>query len=399
MPGPLDGIRVVDIGRAASGPFAALILADLGAEVIKVEAIDGSFDRSIGGPHRGGVDAFFVNANRGKSSVALDLRTSEGLDALRAILSTADVAIANFRPGVLAAMGLDYDTLKQLNEGIILVEINGFGSTGPYRDDPAFDPVVQGMSGLVNLQRDVRTGMPDVIRNMVVDKVTSLFAANSAMAAVIARGRTGVGQRIEVTMLDAAIYFAWPEGMADATFVGDFRSGRMGIKFQEITSVRDGEVVFMAISFKQRQALLEAVGRGDLLQDPRFATQEALTKLENLNTLHDIVREAAADIDKADFTKRLIDAGVPCGPILGTEEVIADPHVRETGIFTEWDDPQIGTIRSPRPPAKFAGAPSEPVAGLRPLGSDGRALLKEAGWSDEQVDQLIGSGGMRAEGR
>lgn len=392
MPGPLEGIRIVDLGRAATAPYAAQVLADLGAEVVKIEPVEGAFDRAIGGPHRGGVDAFFVAVNRGKRSVAVDLRSDEGRAAAKDIMTAADAVLANFRPGVLASMGLAYEDLQAVNERVILVEINGFGSTGPYRDDPAFDPVIQGLSGMAGIQRRGGVDPPDVVHNTVADKLTALFAANALQAALLARARHGKGQHVEVPMLDATIHFLWPDGLADQTFVGEHTRGFLGARSLAPTAVADGEVVYMAISLKQRHELLRAVGRGDLVGDPRFATAEALAQPGRLAELYRIVADAARSIPKAAVVAELVRRGVPCGPILGPDEVLDDVHVRETGIVHQWTDPVVGKVRSPMPPMRFGRDVLAPRFEMRPLGADGRRQLSALGWTAERIDEMAENG-------
>ncbi|MEV4529955.1 CoA transferase [Streptosporangium sp. NPDC049304] len=392
MSGPLEGVRVIDLGRVASAPFGALILGDLGAEVIKIEDVNGSFDRQIGQPSRNGVEAFFINTNRGKKSIALDLRSPEGREAALTLIADSDAVVANFRPGVLTAMGLDYEAIHARNPRVVVAEITGFGESGPYRDMPAFDPVIQGLAGMIALQRPAAGGPPDVIHNMIVDKITSLFAANAISAALYVRERTGLGQRLEIPMLDSAVYFLWPEGMADQTFVGDFEAGRMGVKTLRLTEVADGFVVYMAIALKQRLGLLDAVNRSDLRTDPRFATQSEMIKRENLDALETIVREEALKFPKEDFIKRMNDAGVPCGPVLETSQVVRNEHVEQVGLLRQWTHPVGGEVRSPRPPVRFSDTPADPTLELRPLGGDGPDLLRGSGYSEERIAELIEAG-------
>lgn len=392
MRGPLEGVSIVDFGRAASAPYAARVLADLGADVVKIEPVEGNFDRKIGGPHRGGVDAFFLATNNGKRSIAVDLRSDEGRAAAKDIMVSADAVLANFRPGVLAKMGLSYEDLSAVDERVILVEVNGFGSTGPYRDAPAYDTVVQGLSGMIGIQRRAGTGPPDLIHNTVADKVTALFAANAVQAAIIARARHGKGQHVEIPMLDASIYFLWPDGMADQTFVGEHIKGFMGARTLEPTQLADGEAVYMAISFKQRLELLRAVGRDDLTTDPRFATTQALSEPGRLVEFYRIVAEAARAMSKEGFVAELQRRGIPAGPILAPHEVVENEHVREVGILHEWTDDAAGTVRTPVPPARFGRDQVAPRYEMRPLGADGRDLLTEVGWTAERVDKMAANG-------
>ncbi len=219
MPGPLDGIRVIDLTTVVSGPVCTMLLADQGADVIKIEPPSGDIARRTSGD--GEFTAMFVSCNRGKRSIALDLKQPAALDALRRLIAGADVLVQNFRPGTMERLGLDEPAMRKLNPGLVYVSISGVGDTGPYVKKRVYDPIIQSLSGFADVQADQATGRPRMIRTIVADKTTAVYAAQAVCAALVARGRTGEGQHIRLSMLDTMVAFLWPEAMTQYTIVGD----------------------------------------------------------------------------------------------------------------------------------------------------------------------------------
>jgi crotonobetainyl-CoA:carnitine CoA-transferase CaiB-like acyl-CoA transferase len=219
MSGPLEGFRIVDLTSMISGPVATMMLADQGADVIKVEPLSGDLVRFMG-PNRAGLSAGFISANRSKRSLALDLKTADGMAVIRKLLSTADVLVQNFRPGAIERMGLGEDAVRELKPDIVYVSISGFGESGPYAHKRVYDPVIQALSGLADIQKDGDTGRPKMIRTIIPDKTTAVTAAQAITAALLARERGKGGQHLKISMLDTMVAYLWPEGMAGFTFVG-----------------------------------------------------------------------------------------------------------------------------------------------------------------------------------
>jgi crotonobetainyl-CoA:carnitine CoA-transferase CaiB-like acyl-CoA transferase len=217
--GPLSGIRVIDLTSMISGPVATMMLADQGADVIKVEALDGDLVRGAGAT-RAGITSTFISSNRSKRALAIDLKTPEGVQALKKLLQTADIMVQNFRPGAIERMGFGEDVVRAIKEDIIYVSISGFGETGPYAHQRVYDPVIQALSGLAAIQTDGATGRPKMIRTIIPDKTTAVTAAQAITAALFARERTGKGQHIRLAMLDTMVAYLWPEGMGGFTLVG-----------------------------------------------------------------------------------------------------------------------------------------------------------------------------------
>jgi crotonobetainyl-CoA:carnitine CoA-transferase CaiB-like acyl-CoA transferase len=251
MSGPLDGIKVVDFSQVVSGPFAAMLLADQGADVIKVEPLAGPGDSTRGATSfaKGGFPALFLNNNRGKRSIGIDLGSEEARQIALDLCSQADIVVQNFRPGAMERLGLGYESVKATKPDIIYCSISGFGPTGPYATRPVLDPVIQGLTGIIDRQLNPEIPFPDLVRNLIADKSSALTAAQAMTAALFVRERTGVGQHIEVPMLDATTYFFWNDGMMDKTLIDDDVSGGLRIAHvYRLTDCADGKIVYFVSS-------------------------------------------------------------------------------------------------------------------------------------------------------
>ena len=272
MPGPLHGFRVLDLTTMVSGPVATMTLADQGADVIKIEPPGGELMRRVGIEHRG-MTSSFLCCNRGKRSLAVDLKSPDGIAIARKLVATADALVQNYRPGAIDRMGLGEDAARALRPDIVFVSISGFGETGPYAHKRVYDPVIQALSGLADIQSDRATGEPRMVRTIVPDKTTALAAAQAVTAALLARERTGEGQHVRLSMLDAMIAYLWPEGMSALSWVGqeaDPARGQMGLDL--IFRATDGYITAGAVTDAEWTGLCRALRREDLLEDPRFAT-------------------------------------------------------------------------------------------------------------------------------
>ena len=226
MAGPLDGYKILDLTQVVSGPLATMLLADQGAEVIKVEPVSGLGDMTrLPSFDKGGIGAFYMNNNRGKESISLDLTLEEGQEVIKKLILETDVFVQNFRPGAIERLGLGYEDLTAINPNLIYVSISGFGPTGPYSNRPVLDPVIQGVCGVISRQLNPQIPFPDLVRNLFADKSTALTVAQAITAALLVRERTGDAQLVEVPMIDACMYFFWPDGMMDLTMVDDDANG------------------------------------------------------------------------------------------------------------------------------------------------------------------------------
>lgn len=378
-PGPLSGIRVIDFSQVAAGPLAATLLADQGADVIKVEE-PGIGDRSRPVPNfsKGGSNSFFINCNRGKRSVVLDLDTGEGRRVARAMIATADVVISNFRPGVMARLGLGHEELRAADPRLVTCEISGYGLHGPMADRPVFDPVIQAITGHVALQVNPEVPIPDLIRHAVVDKATAAYAAQAVTAALFHRERSGKGQHIELSMLDSSLAFLWPDGMMGHTLLDDdVRRGPTLSQLYSLTTCADGQLVYFAGTLEQRLRLYRALGHPEWCDDPRFNTLGG--RAADMALLGQMMAEAfeAMSVDQA--YQALVDHDVPCGTVTALEHLHEQVQVVANGSLVEYDHPVVGRIRQARPAARFHGTPCDPQLGFPSLGEHNAEVLAELG--------------------
>ena len=276
MAGSLDGIRILDLTTIYSGPIAASILGDQGADVVKVESPQGDFMRHPGMSQRNGVGGAFAMMNRNKRSIVIDLGTDDGKGVFKRLVESADVVMENYRPGVVERLGIGYETLKAINPRLVFASINGVGHTGPYAGRRVYDAIVQSISGIGSLQADPASERPLLINSLICDKITSMTAAQAIASALVARERSGVGQRVDVAMLDAALFFLWPDNMLNYTFVGDEEphSGRRSHEGM-VRKTRDGYICTMPVQAAEWHGLFRALELPNLFEDERFRTQAA----------------------------------------------------------------------------------------------------------------------------
>ena len=388
MTGALDGLRVVDLSQIVSGPMAACILADQGADVIKVESPGGDPVRGLG-PGKADLSAMFITVNRGKRSLALDLKHPQAAPILAALIAQADVLIENFRPGVLDRLGFGYDVCAAINPRLIYASITGFGADGPYANIRVYDPVVQAVSGIAATQTD-RDGKPSLVKSLIADKVTALTAAQAITAALCARERGGTGQRLDIAMLDAAVAFNWPDGMYNHTFLDDAPPPwpEYGAAMR-LRDAADGQVAVGALQTAEFRALCGALGLNALGDDPRFAT--ARGRMQHQAEWAGAVATAIAVRDLDTLMAGFIAQGAVGGRVNGLAAVTADPQVVHNGIVAAIDHGALGRVASPRPAARFAATPALAPRPAPCLGEHSRAILRELGRSAAEIDTLIGA--------
>ncbi len=390
MSGPLEGIRVVDLTQVVSGPLATMLLADQGAEVVKVEpsGIGGDVTR-LPSFAKGGISALYVNNNRGKRSLAVDLTNNEGRQIVIDLVAKADVFIQNFRPGAIERLGLGYEELKAVNPELIYCSISGFGPDGPYADRPVLDPVIQGLTSMVSRQLNPQIPFPDLVRNLVADKSTAFTSAQAITAALFSRERTGQGQYLQIPMLDSCLYFFWVDGMMDLTMMDeDVSPGLRLSQVYSITNTADGQLVYFAATDKQRFGLLRALGRGELCEDERFSSLVAISNPENFSALGEIVAKEFEKITNEEIIPKLIEHEVPCGPILEGEETIEDPQVLHNEVLRIWEHQEAGKIRQPVPAARFSETPAEMRETAALLGQHNDEILEELNRDKETIERL-----------
>ena len=384
MAGPLEGIRVIDLTTVISGPVCTMLLADQGADVIKVEPFGGDIARRMGS--NGEFTAMFVSSNRGKRSIALDLKQPAALEAVRRLIAGADVLVQNFRPGTMERLGLDEPAMRALNRGLVYVSISGVGDSGPYVKKRVYDPVIQSLSGLADVQADQATGRPQMIRTIVADKTTAVHAAQAVCAALVARGRTGEGQHIRLSMLDTMIAFLWPEAMTQYTVVGRENAPQPAPRPDLIFRTLDGYITAGSLSNAEWRGLCGVIGRPEWIDDPRFRTPGArsVNAAERLTLVGAILAEGHSQ----DWLDRLDAAEVPCAPVLRRGEVMDNVQVVNNALIELLEQPAIGTVRQPRPAARFDRTPAR-IGGPAPrIGEHTDTILAEVGYSAEEIQAM-----------
>ena len=392
MPGPLHGFRIIDLTSNVAGPLATMILGDQGADVIKVEAPDGDSTRH-GANRRGGFTASFVNNNRNKRSIVLNLKEPAALQALKRLAATADVFTQNYRPGVAERLGVGEDAIRAVKADIVYVSTSGFGEKGPYAQAPAYDPVIQGFSGLATVQAGSDEARPRLVRTILPDKLTAITASQAITAALLARARTGEGQHVRLSMLEAVVAFLWPSDLTQQSFVGDEPVRQEAASFHDlIYETADGYITAAVVTDRQWRGLTEAVEKPEWLEDERFKT--SALRQQNIDARLQMTQDALIGRSSAEWLDRLKKADVPCGPVLTRSEMIRHPHIAALQLLEEYDHPQAGRLRQARNAARFSGTPASIRRPAPALGEHTDELLGELGYSDAAIAQMRAAGAL-----
>ena len=386
MAGPLDGVRIIDLTSVVSGPLATMTLADQGADVVKVESPHGDHSRRVA-TRRGGFSASFLNNNRNKRSVVLDLKNPDGLAVLKELVKGADVFIQNFRPGVAERIGLGEDVLRTIVPDIIYVSVCGFGFEGPYAQKPVFDPLIQAVSGLTTVQAGSDEQRPRLVRTIVPDKVTGIQTSQAITAALFAKLKHGVGQHIKVSMLDTVVFFLWSSDMGGHTFIGDELEQETAQSYIDLVyETADGYISVAVVADKDWNGLSVALDRPDFLTDPRFTT--AVLREDNKDARTRLTQEALLSFKSADAIKRLEQQDVPCAPVLTRKQMIRHPQIEANNSILNYQHPDAGQLRQARQPAVFSTTQLSDPRPAPHLGAHTREVLLDAGYSDTEIEKL-----------
>jgi crotonobetainyl-CoA:carnitine CoA-transferase CaiB-like acyl-CoA transferase len=391
MPGPLHGYRIVDLTSMVSGPSATMLLADQGADVIKIENPQGGGDHTRAASNRrAGFSASFLNNNRNKRSVALDLKAPGALAALLRLAAGADVFVQNFRPGVAERMGVGEAAVRAVAPDIVYVSISGFGEHGPYAGKPVYDPLIQAMSGLATVQGGSDDAPPRLVRTILPDKLTGIAAAQAITAALLARERTGEGQHVRLSMLDTMIAFLWGSDMGSQTFVGDAFPQQEAASFIDLIYATADHYITVAVqSDREWAALARALERPQWLQDARF--KSPALRQHNIDARLAMTQDVLRTRPAAEWLERLTAEGVPCAPVLTRTELLRHPQILASGIVEEADHPVAGRLRQARPAARFSATPAGIRGGAPALGEHTRDVLAGLGYAAAEIDALSGA--------
>lgn len=353
MSKPLDGLTVIELSTMITASFAAMMLGEQGARVIKVEPIDMGDPMRYIGMQKGGQSALFAGCNRGKESIRVNLKSEAGQGIVRQLAETADVLIHNFRPGVMDGVNLGSDALRALNPRLVYAAVSGFGKEGPLSSAPAYDPIVQAQAGFTAVQGQ---GDNAFIRNLICDKITAYTGCQAVTSALYQRERTGEGQHIDLSMLDAGLFFMFPDGFMNHALLDEDVAPQplLADLLYELTETADGFITISAGMPHQRLGMLQAIGKAEEIgSDPRFATMDAL--VANIEAYQAITRAAFKELTTDEALKRLTDNDVPCGRCFDRDEALGHEQIAANGTAEVVDHPGMGKLRVIKSPARFGG--------------------------------------------
>jgi crotonobetainyl-CoA:carnitine CoA-transferase CaiB-like acyl-CoA transferase len=393
MQAPLSGVRILDLSAVVSGPMATGILADQGADVIKVETQGGDLTRRVG-PIKGDMTSLFATINRGKRAIVLDLKQEAARTILRELAEKADVLVENFRPGAMQRLGFGYEQVKAWNPRIVYLSISGFGQTGPYSGYRVYDPVIQAVSGFADAHPDPDTQEPRLLQTLMCDKITALTAAQAITAALHGRQTSGEGCRIELSMLDAGLSFLWPEALYNHSLLDNPPAPvpEFGAR-QKLWRCKDGWFAMIAPQDEEFAGICRVFGKPELMQDPRFANM--MLRRDNIDAWRAVLEPIAAEQKVRPFVDRLAAEGVPVGQVNFKADLAKDPQVRHNESLMESDYPGLGRVRAPRAAARFNQQAADPNRLAPHLGEHSRAILAELGRSGDEVEALFAAGVVR----
>jgi crotonobetainyl-CoA:carnitine CoA-transferase CaiB-like acyl-CoA transferase len=387
--GPLGGITILDLTTVLMGPYATQILADMGADVIKVESPEGDIVRQLGPGRTKGMGGMFLNANRGKRSIVIDLKQAEGRDVLLRLAATANAVVYNVRPQAMARLGLGYEALAAANPAILYVGLFGYGQTGPYAAKPAYDDLIQGASGVPTLIAMAGDGTPRYVPITIADRVVGLKAVNAILGGLMHQQRTGIGQRIDVPMFEEMAEFVLIDHLGGLTYDPPLDHGgyaRLLSRYRRPYKTSDGYICALIYNDKQWKSFFDAIGQPELLLQPRFATHAA--RHAHIDEIYQEVGRIFATRTTAEWRELLERADIPVMPMHTLESILEDPHLAAVGFFKSVEHPVEGRIRQMRVPSTWSESQPEPGGPAPTFGQHGRDILHAAGFSADEIERL-----------
>ena len=387
---PLAGIKIIELSNMITCSLAAMTMSAQGADVIKVEPPGMGDKMRPLGTQKNGVSGFFHNCNRGKRSLAIDLKSQAGVDAVKELASKADILIHNYRPGVMDRLGLGSDDLRNENPKLIYIAISGFGTSGPMADLPAFDHVIQGIVGFTDLQSSEADSF-DHIKTFICDKVTAYTACQAATAALLARTNTNCGQHIDISMLHACLSFMWPDGMMHRTLKDDDRFEMSpGSDYFQTINYSDGGIAVAPLTDTHWEALLPMLGYPELIGTPIYASVAA--RMSNMKEVLKVLKSPKKDIGVNKALEILMAADVPCSPCIKRDDLETVEQIKAIGALETYVTTAMGELTVPTPPILFEGKLSSQAEPSPLLGEHSKEILLELGWADARIDELLNSG-------
>ncbi|HAB45344.1 MAG TPA: carnitine dehydratase [Gammaproteobacteria bacterium] len=386
---PFENITVLEFSTMITASFAAMMMADQGARVIKVEPMDMGDPMRYIGATKGGISALFANCNRGKQSIKVDLKQAAGQQLILDLIPQVDVVIHNFRPGVMDSLGLGSASLRGINPRLVYLAVSGFGTTGPLAKAPAYDPIIQAHVGMTASQGGEGHTF---IRNLMCDKITAYTAMQAVTGALLVRANTGEGQHVDLAMIDAGLFFIYPDSFMNDTLLDPDIAAQplLSDLIYELTETQDGAITMSAATDRQRAGVLKALGKESMMSDPRFNSMESL--LQNIDAYRESLADAFKQLPTDVILARLIENEVPAARCLSRAEVLNQGQLESNGTLVERDHPLMGSMRLVRSPAKFNGE-SLPVAGHAPAhGQDTDQVLADFGLSSDAREALKAAG-------